>query len=185
MTDLEQYIKTYFGVTKNDLATIVSYFQSTNLTKGDYFLKTGGLCDKLSFIRSGLMRVYVRTEKKEVTQWIGGQGYFITDLGGLIFQKPARWHIQALTDCDLYTIYGNDYRNLGRVIPRWHELEKIFIAKCFMILEDRIFQFLSMSSEARYKALFEQQPELFNQVPLQYLASMIEMTPETFSRIRR
>ncbi len=54
-----------------------------------------------------------------------------------------------------------------------------------MILEDRIFQFLSMSSEARYKALFEQQPELFNQVPLQYLASMIEMTPETFSRIRR
>ncbi len=80
MTDLEQYIKTYFGVTKNDLATIVSYFQSTNLTKGDYFLKTGGLCDKLSFIRSGLMRVYVRTEKKEVTQWIGGQGYFITDL---------------------------------------------------------------------------------------------------------
>lgn len=30
-----------------------------------------------------------------------------------------------------------------------------------------------------------QNPELFNHVPLQYLASMMNMTPETLSRLRR
>jgi CRP/FNR family transcriptional regulator, anaerobic regulatory protein len=42
-----------------------------------------------------------------------------------------------------------------------------------------------MTAEERYKKLFDSNRELFNQVPLQYLASMLGMTPETFSRIRR
>jgi hypothetical protein len=42
-----------------------------------------------------------------------------------------------------------------------------------------------MSAEERYRQLFAYNKEIFNQVPLQYLASMLGMTPETFSRIRK
>ena len=184
MTELEHYIKSYFGIPREDLSSIVSFFHPTTLEKGHYFLKEGQICNQLSFIRSGIIRVYVATKEKEVTQWVGTQGYFITDLSGIMFQKPGRWNIQALIDCEFYTINSIDYHNLGHIIPRWHQLEKLFIARCFTVLEDRIFQFLSMSAEERYNILFEANPELFNQVPLQYLASMIGMTPETFSRIR-
>ena len=85
----------------------------------------------------------------------------------------------------MYTIDQGDYKNIGRIVPNWHELEKLFIARCFIYIEERIFSLLSLSSEERYKWLFEQQRDLFNQVPLQYLASMLGMTPETLSRIRR
>ncbi|WP_229239031.1 hypothetical protein [Emticicia sp. C21] len=61
----------------------------------------------------------------------------------------------------------------------------MFIAKCFTMLEDRIFSHLSMTAEERYNFFFQNNKELFNQVPLQYIASMLGMTPETFSRIRR
>jgi hypothetical protein len=63
-------------------------------------------------------------------------------------------------------------------------MEKQFITSCFVAIEDRIFQHLSLSAEERYDELFEQNKELFNHVPLQYIASMLGMTPETFSRIR-
>jgi CRP-like cAMP-binding protein len=53
------------------------------------------------------------------------------------------------------------------------------------MLENRVFDFISLTAEERYKKLFDTNRELFNQVPLQYLASMLGMTPETFSRIRR
>jgi CRP-like cAMP-binding protein len=53
------------------------------------------------------------------------------------------------------------------------------------MLEDRIFSHLSMSAEDRYQFFFQHNKELFNQVPLQYIASMLGMTPETFSRIRK
>jgi CRP-like cAMP-binding protein len=42
-----------------------------------------------------------------------------------------------------------------------------------------------MTAEERYNQYFEQNKELFHQVPLQYIASVLGMTPETFSRIRR
>ncbi len=186
MTELEQNIKSYFGIIQqDDLQTISSLFHRTIIKKGDYFLKTGEPCNKLSFIESGLLRIYTLTDDKEVTQWISTQGYFVTDLSSLLFESPARWTIQALTDSTLYTINREDYKKIGNLVPKWHELEKLFIAKCFTILEDRIFSHLSMTAEERYNFFFENNRELFNQVPLQYIASMLGMTPETFSRIRK
>lgn len=185
MTELEHYIHSYFGLEQSSLAQIVNMFEQTSLKKNDYFLKTGKSCDKLSFIKSGLLRIYVNTEDKEVTQWISTKGYFVTDLSSLIFDTPARWNIQALTDSELYTIQKDDYNRIGSLVPKWHELEKLFLARCFTILEDRIFSHLSMTAEQRYHFFFENNKELFNQVPLQYIASMLGMTPETFSRIRK
>ncbi|MES2617143.1 MAG: Crp/Fnr family transcriptional regulator [Bacteroidota bacterium] len=185
MTDLERCIQSYFGIQPEDLKTIGQLFQKSTLKKGDYYIKSGHSCDKLSFIQSGLIRIYTTANDKEVTQWISTPGYFVTDLAGLLFDSPARWNIQAITDADIYTISKKDYIRIGQIIPQWHELEKRFIAKCFTILEDRIFSHLSMSAEERYAVFFETNKNLFNQVPLQYIASMLGMTPETFSRIRR
>jgi CRP-like cAMP-binding protein len=185
MGELEHYIQSYFGIQQEDLANIASLFREERLSKGDKYLWAGAPCNKLSFIRSGYIRIYADSEEKEVTQWISSPSYFITDLAGLMFDKPARWHMEALTDVELYTIGRTDYQSIGRIVPQWHQLEKLFIAKCFTMLEDRIFNHLSMSAEQRYDIFFEQNRELFNQVPLQYIASMLGMTPETFSRIRK
>lgn len=185
MTDLEQNIKNHFGVIREDnLKALSASFHLEMLKKGEFYLETGKPCKKLSFIKSGLLRIYKQTEDKEVTQWISTPGYFVTDLSSLLFESPARWTIEALTDAEIYTISGINYKSIGDFVPNWHELEKLFIAKCFTILEDRVFTHLSMSAEERYSHFFGSNKELFNQVPLQYIASMLGMTPETFSRIR-
>jgi CRP-like cAMP-binding protein len=185
MTELEQYIHTYFGVTEDDMMEIASLFKPAVLRKGDFYLKTGKTCDKLSFIQSGFLRVYVSMEDKEVTQWIGSKGFFITDLASLTFDAPARWNIQALADTELHTIQKKDYERIAEKVPKWPEIEKKFIVKCFTMMENRIFAHLSLPAEERYAVFFQQNKELFNQVPLQYIASMLGMTPETFSRIRK
>jgi len=184
LTDLQQYIHHYFQVRNDDLEKLGSLFHQETLVKGSFYVHEGQRCDKLSFIRSGLIRIYSQSEKKEVTQWISTAGHFLTDLRSLSFGTACRWNMQALVDAELYTIPQSEYRRIAELIPNWHELEKLFIAKCFITLEERVFDFIALSSEERYGRLLEQQPELFNQVPLQYLASMLGMTPETFSRIR-
>jgi CRP-like cAMP-binding protein len=186
LTSLEQNISTYFGqVSREELGIISSHFKATQIKRGEYYLHTGDPCLKMSFIQEGLMRIYVQSPDKEVTQWISTPGYFITDLSSFMFDTPARWNIQALTDCELYTITQADYRNLGKELPQWHALEKLFLGKCFTIMEDRIFSHLSMTAEERYAYFFEHNKELFNQVPLQYIASLLGMTSETFSRVRK
>lgn len=185
MTELEIYIQNYFGVNKEVLAKITSYFKPVALKKGEYFLKTGRYSDRLGFVQSGIIREFVSIDDKEVTKWISTKGYFAVDLSSFIFQHTARWNIQALTDCELWVIDSKKYQEIGKEIPNWAELEKLFIAKCFTVLEDRILQHLSLSAEERYQQLFNFNKELFNLVPLQYLASMLGMTPETLSRLRK
>lgn len=71
MTELEQYLKSYFGVVNtDDLNTIVSLFQLTTIKKGDFLLNAGKRCNNLSFVQSGLLRMFISTDKKEITQWI-------------------------------------------------------------------------------------------------------------------
>jgi len=184
--ELEASIKSSFGIINVDqLKTICSFFKLKTYKKGEFLLKTKQQSNALSFIQDGLMRIYVTTEDKEITQWISTKGNFTTDLSSFIFGTPSRWNIQALVDSQVYTIHKNDYDKLNELIPEWNQLEKLFIAKCFTFLEDRIFSHLSMTAEERYNFFFEHNRQLFNQVPLQYIASLLGMTPETFSRIRK
>ena len=185
MTELGNYLRTYMNVADADMEALVGYFHPTSLRKGEYYLKQGRVCDKLSFHRSGLLRVFAEQGEKEVTQWISSKGNLMADLGGLICDSPARFNAQALTQCEFYTIEKKDYLRLPEVLPAWGRLERVLMVRCFEFMELRVFSLLSMTGEERYRYLQGQNPELFNQVPLKYLASMMGMTPESLSRIRK
>jgi len=68
-------------------------------------------------------------------------------------------------------------------VTQW--IERALVLHCFSFMETRVFSLLSMSADERYQYLQDQNPDLFQQVPLKYLASMMGMTPESLSRIRR
>ncbi len=186
MTELENYIQASFGIIeREELNKISSLFKQSKLKKGDFLLESGEKCDKLSFVQSGLLRMFALVDGNEVTQWIATKGYFSTDLASFIYEKSSRLSIQALVDTEVYSITKENYDKIGHLVPQWHALEKKFLINCFITLEDRVFSHLSMPAEERYLMFFEGNKSLFNEVPLQYIASMLGMTPETFSRIRK
>ncbi|MGF1925771.1 MAG: Crp/Fnr family transcriptional regulator [Bacteroidia bacterium] len=185
MTALEQYINLNFGVSGDELANIALLFEPEVLNKGDFYIRMGEKCDKLSFVQSGFLRLFATAGEKEITQWIFSKGYFIGDMHSLTFNAPSRWNIQALTDTPLFTIQKSAYVRIVETVPRWPEIEKSFLISCFSTMENRIFAHLSMSADERYTTFCEQNRELFNWVPLQYIASLLGMTPETFSRVRK
>jgi len=185
LNPLEKYLAEYFLLPKVVMQAVMEKFHREELVKGDYFIKVGRPAQKLGFIESGLVRIFAASKEKEVTQWVSTPGYFITELSSFVFQQPSRLNLQALEDCVIWSITKDDHHQLCKDFPQWNEVDKKFIAKCFVILEDRIFSHLYMTAEERFKQLMGFQPELFNKVPLQYLASMLGMTPETLSRMRK
>lgn len=185
MTVIQSYLKSYFDLDLDNLERVASYFKLENLAKNEIYTSPAWKCQKLSFVKSGSLRIYKDTENKEVTQWIATEGEFVTDLSSLIFDTYAQWNIQALSDCQIFTISKSDYLALGSKIPEWNEIEKLFLSKCFLMMESRIFSFLSMTAEERYTQFMSIKGQLFNDVPHHYLASMLGMTPETLSRLRK
>lgn len=186
MKEFKEHIKENFGaLTNEEIEILQSFFYEEELTKNEFFTQTDKYCNKLSLVKSGLLRIYRLSDGKEITQWISTPNYFVTEISSFFFDQPSRLSIQALTNVQLLTIDKQSYSELNKKLPKWKEIETQFIAKCFAVLEDRVFSHLSMSAEERYNVYFEQNRELFNQVPLQYIASILGMSAETFSRIRK
>ncbi len=184
MNGFKEQLFQLFEVNELQADHILSLFKRDELAKGDLFLEIGKSADRLSFIASGYCRVVKWTEEKEVTQWIGSPGYFMTDLSSFFFNQPALGTIEALSPMVIWTLSKADYQSLEKQFPEWNLLEKRFLAKCFMQIESRVFDFIGLSAEERYLKYFHQHKALFNQVPLQYIASVLGMSPETLSRIR-
>ena len=185
MNELENYIQAFFEIEKNEVSKMLEMFEPVTLNKGDYFLKSGQQSKQLAFIQSGIIREFLFIGEKEITKWIAVKGYFVVDLGSFIQGHPSKSNFQAITNCEIQVLEMQNYQNLEALIPSWQKLEKLLMVKCFGLLEDRIVHQLSYSAEERYQHFFKNNKALFNQVPLQYLASMLGMAPETLSRLRK
>ena len=186
MKNFNQLIQAYFGeLSEEELDIVQSYFYEEKLQKNDYFTCSGKICNRLSIVKSGIFRIYTLSDGKEVTQWLSKEDQLITEIMGFFYQQPNRWTIQAITDVSLLTISKENYLKLCENFPKWNTIEKQFIVKCFAMLEDRVFSHISMTAEERYDLYYQKNKDLFNFVPLQYIASVLGMSAETLSRIRK
>ncbi len=164
---------------------ILSVFEPVKISQGEFFLKSGRNCRQMAFIESGYMRMYDIVEGKEITFWIGSNGKFITSLSSFIFETNNIWNIQAITDCKLYVINRENHFKLSKNQPKWLEFDNKLLAHSFALLEKNMFSQLHTTAKQRFHNLLNEEPELFLNVPLQYIASMIGITPESLSRLRK
>jgi CRP-like cAMP-binding protein len=185
MSDIAQFASQFFGDDKTINRALDEVFHPQQLKKDEFHTREGQYNTSLSFVVSGILRIYRIHDGEEITQYLSTRGEVATELGSLIFDQKARWHIQAITDAELLTISAEKYRQLSDMIPNWLNYERLFLAKCFLFIEDRVHSFLSMTAEQRYDFLLSNKAEIFQSAPQQYIASMLGITPETFSRIRR
>lgn len=170
---------------QKSIENILSVFEPLQLKKGEYFLESGKICHHMAFIASGYLRMYDIVDGKEITLWIGSQGKFITSLSSFVFETSNMWNIQAITDCTLYVIHREQHFKLNKEEPKWLEFDNILLANSFALLEQKMFSQLHTTAKQRFEHLLSEEPDLFKHVPLQYIASMIGIAPESLSRLRK
>jgi len=182
---IEACIKQYIDIDDQSLERIISKFSYRYNGKGEYLLKVGNRSNALFFIKSGYLRLFNIADGKEITLWVGTSGQFVTSVSSFVFQSENIWNIQSVTASEVLVIQRNDHFELCDKEPRWLAFDNILLARSFEILESRMFAHLYTTAQQRFENLFITNPEIFNHVPLQYIASMLGITPETLSRLRK
>jgi CRP/FNR family transcriptional regulator, anaerobic regulatory protein len=184
-SSLKKCISEQIIISTDVLDDIVKRFREVNINAGELLAEPGKVSRNLAFISKGILRMYNVADGKEVTLWIGTENRFITDLRSFVQQKPARWYIETITDCELGVISREDHFNLMGIYPKWLEFDNRLLTSAFSIMEHRLWSHLYMTAEERYRELMETEPGLFNRVPLKMIASMLGIAPETLSRLRK
>ncbi len=185
MKKLKACISQQINIQQDALDKIVHSFEPKELEKGQFFLESGKICRQMAFIETGYLRMYDLADGKEITLWIGSGGKFITSLSSFVFQTPNYWNIQAITDAKIYVINRAQHFQLIKEEPKWLEFDNILLARSFALLEQRMFSHLHTTAQERFEQLLQEEPSLFNHVPLQYIASMLGIAPGSLSRLRK
>lgn len=167
---------------------LISWFEKAAeqkvISKGQFLIKEGEPEKNLYFVTSGAIRVFYLSEFEEQTIRFGYQGSFINSLSSFIKGTPSEFYIQAIRKTTVKSISKEKLQALvnqnSETLIQYIQLLETLVTQQI----DREIDLLITSPVERLNRVLQRSPNLFQHIPLKYIASYLRMTPETLSRIR-
>lgn len=185
MDFLNEYLQNA-GFSASDVQRIGAYFRLQTFRKGDFFVKEGSKADCLGFVEKGLFQYFVLLpDGQEKTTYMALSHTFMASLLALLSTAPAAENIRAVTDASVWVITKAHLDKLRTEIQGFNDFYTQLLEWQICCIEKSRLDFLLLTAEQRYAKMLEQEPHLLQQIPLQYLASMLGVTPRHLSRIRK
>jgi len=172
------------GVSSNDIRQIIDAFTFKKMAKGDLFAEEGKTSKYLAFITNGLFQYFYLKDGKEITTYITGENSFLASVVSFYTQKACKEFIRALTDAELLMLHYSDLLKLKASNEGFRTFYIEALENLVVGMDKTRNNFITLTAEERYAVLMEEEPALLQQVPLQYLASLLGITPRHLSRIR-
>ncbi len=176
-----------FGIFKpEELVDLETFFEYRKLDKQACFTREGETCREVAFVVSGVFRsFYTSQEGLDYTYCFRFPGDWIAAYSSFITGQPGLETLQALTEAEIWVIRKDKTEALTRQNPKWERFFRLIAEQQYLELEKRIFQLQKNNAAQKYKELLQNQAELVQKIPLQYLASYLGITPRHLSRIRK
>ena len=167
-----------------------AYFRSDmkvkHLKAKGFFIKEGEISHEMAFVSKGVLRMFYNSpEGKEINTRFFFENDFVVAYQSFLLQKPGRYFIQALDDCELITVPHNNLQNAFEQSHIWNKFGRIVAEKSFILAEQRTEDLLFYNAEERYQKLLKTHPKIFEQIPLYHIASYLGIERESLSRLRK
>ncbi len=183
--NLKQFVSQFANLSGDEWGAVEPFIETRKLKKNDYFVREGEIARYISFTQNGYLRVLYNHDGNEITRDISPLHTFVTALPSYVSQTPSYEIIQAITDCELLVIYRDHLESLYDKYNNWQRVGRRVIEEMFVQTQSRIYAFITQPAELRYKEMMKQFPDIFQHVPLQYIASYLGITSQSLSRLRR
>lgn len=184
MEAFNQYLKQFPHYTPKVFEHVLPYLSVENVNAGEYFLRQGKRCKSIAFIEKGLLRLYYLNDGKEVTNCFCKANTITTSYSSLITQKESEIAIQAIEDSKLIILPYESLQKLYATDLFWQQVGRLAAENEFITTECHNRFLRDLSATERYRQILAEESELLQRVPLNYLATYLQIAPETLSRIR-
>lgn len=174
----------HLPISAEALAEIQACFFRKQAARGDFFLKQGNVCRELAWLESGAMQFFTLRDGEEVTTYVATPGTFVSSVSSFIQQSPAVEYIRVIADCEYQVLSRTDFDRLRRELPAFQQVYVHLLEYQIGCMETSRREMLTQSPSDRYARLLAEEPHLLQSIPLQYLASLLGVTPRHLSRIR-
>ena len=181
---LKRKINNYITLNDLDIQDLVNYFKIRLFEKNQFLLRENQICNFWGFIQQGLVRSYSLTnEGDEYTLGCMHEGSFISESLSFIQQVPSSVNVHALEDTVLICITYAKLQELYIKYPVFEKFARMLYEERLASVKAGTLYRVRLSATERYIHFINTQPELIKRVPLKYIASYLNITDSTLSRI--
>jgi len=181
---LRKYMSVYVDLTNEEFAFLSDKLVIRNFDKKQQLIRAGEVENYLNFIVKGLARKYFYKGKTEVITQIAKEGEFINSSASFLSGAPSPYLVETLEPSTFLSITRQQLEKLYENSPRIERLGRIAITHLFLQREEWEHECLRLDTRQRFLHFVENNPDLVQRVPQKYLASYLNMKPETFSRLK-
>lgn len=173
------------GFDRDEYEFYCSLLRKETVKKKEHYLQAGEISRAIAYVNSGCLRQYIISEQaKEIIIQFAMEDWWIGDLESFQFEKPSNFYIQALEDSELMLLSRKNFLRVCRELPKFKSFHDEKVQRNHFATLKRLSTAKLGLPEEKYLLLMKEQPQLFQRVPLHYIASYLSIQPESLSRLR-
>jgi CRP-like cAMP-binding protein len=150
----------------------------------DLLTKAGEIENYFNFILKGLIRKYYIKGKEEINTQVSFEGHIIHSQESFHSHTPSEYFVEAIEPSSVASITYKDLESVFASSKKMEHLGRLVITHTMMIKDRWQVQLVKMTPRERFLNFVTRNPELMQRVPQKFLASYLNIKPETFSRFK-
>lgn len=184
--NLREIIETVMPVSDEALELMEALCVPKRVKKGRLIIEQGKVSKDIFFICKGVVRNYCLIDGEELTRWFALDGDVVASMFSFSRGLPSVGSVVALTNLDVLVAPIVEVKKLIDSSLEWSRWTNAYVLDGLFMLERR-HTFLSHGSAMNRYLTFQKMRtfELLRHLPLQHIASYLNMRPQTLSKVRR
>ncbi len=174
----------YSTMTHEELDVLEKLLVPMKFQKGEMILSEGQVCTNIYWIAKGLVRQFYFKNGKELTEYMATENNICMCIESLFKEEPTRLQIMALEPTIIYAMPKSELEQASIRSVNIQMLYRKILEESLILSQVHADMLRFESAQDRYVKLVKRQPQLVLRAPLVYIASYLQMTPETLSRVR-
>lgn len=181
---LQEFLGRFMPLSGEDFACLKKHSSVIHVRKKDILTDAGDTELYLYFVVRGLIREYFYKGGEQVTTDIISEGTITGSVTSFFTGAPSHYCLQAMEPCSLIAIHKGQLEDLYGKGQQWEKFGRVILAHFLLQQEHDIINSTMRSPRERFFDFLEKHGDLLQRVPQKYLASYLQIKPETFSRMK-
>jgi CRP-like cAMP-binding protein len=181
---LGQYISKYADLTDEDLELIRPRMEVRELAKRQLLIQAGETEQYLHLVVKGVLRKYFYKGREEVITQLAKEGDLICSSVSFFSGQPSQYAVETLEPSIVYSLSRENIEELYKLSPRIERLGRMVITDLYLKKEKREQDHIQFDIRERFVDFVHNNNDLIQRVPQKYIASYLNIKPETFSRLK-
>jgi CRP-like cAMP-binding protein len=181
---LRGFISNFVSLSESEFDYVISFFEFRNFKKKQMLVREADVENYLNVIQSGLARVYFVRNNQEIVMQFSKENEIICSYDSFLSGEPSNFSIESLEPMIVFSITLENLEKLFEFSPKMERLGRLVATQEYLKKAAFDYSRVRVTAQARFVNYVRNNPDLFLRVPQKYLASYLNMKPETFSRMK-